>query len=60
MVIEKAYVRRVLIWLKHDIHMSEMLRQNPFGLSIYTEKNEGQEGKTGLFWGEGERTNGRA
>jgi hypothetical protein len=31
--------------------MSEMPRQNPLGLSVYTSKNEGQVIKTGLFQG---------
>jgi hypothetical protein len=31
--------------------MSELPRQNPLGLSIYTFTNERQEGKTGLFLG---------
>jgi hypothetical protein len=31
--------------------MSEMPGQNPLGLSMYTlKKNEGQEGKAGVFW----------
>jgi hypothetical protein len=29
--------------------MSEMPRKNPLGQSTYTLKNEGQEGKIGLF-----------
>jgi hypothetical protein len=40
-----------IIWLKHGIYMSEMPRWNALGLSIYTFKNEGQEGKADPFWG---------
>jgi hypothetical protein len=29
---------------------ADVPRQNPLGPSIYILKNEGQEGKTGLFW----------
>jgi hypothetical protein len=40
-----------LICLKYDIYISEMPSQNPLGLSIHLKKNEGQEGKIGLFQG---------
>jgi hypothetical protein len=52
-VIEKEQVMGEgdLIRLKHNIYMSEMPGQNPLGLSMYTlKKNEGQEGKAGVFW----------
>jgi hypothetical protein len=39
-----------LIQLKHNIYRPKVPRQNPLGLPMYTFlKNEGQEGKTGLF-----------
>jgi hypothetical protein len=38
-----------LISLKHNIYRPKVSRQNPFGLSKFIYKYEGQGGKTGLF-----------
>jgi hypothetical protein len=35
--------------IKQDIYRLEVPKKNPLGPSIFTLKNEGQEGKTGLF-----------
>jgi hypothetical protein len=48
---EQGYRKRVnngwLIWLKHNIYMSEIPRQPPSLNYQYTLQSEGQEGKTG-------------
>jgi hypothetical protein len=40
-----------LIWLKHEVYRSEVLRRTHLDYQYTVLKNEGQEGKRDLFWG---------